>query len=50
MKLYSYYRSSAAYRVRIALNLKQIEHSIEPINLLKKNIKALNTQRNNHKG
>ena len=36
MKLYSYYRSSAAYRVRIALNLKQIEHSIEPINLLKK--------------
>jgi maleylpyruvate isomerase len=36
MKLYSYYRSSAAYRVRIALNLKQIEHSIEPVNLLKK--------------
>jgi maleylpyruvate isomerase len=36
MKLYSYYRSSAAYRVRIALNLKQIEHSIVPINLLKK--------------
>ena len=36
MKLYSYYRSSAAYRVRIALNLKQIEHTIEPINLLKK--------------
>ncbi|WP_299082274.1 maleylacetoacetate isomerase [uncultured Paraglaciecola sp.] len=36
MKLYSYYRSSAAYRVRIALNHKQIEHSIEPVNLLKK--------------
>tara|TARA_R110002153_G_scaffold19073_3_gene65912 strand:- start:35585 stop:36214 length:630 start_codon:yes stop_codon:yes gene_type:complete len=36
MKLYSYYRSSAAYRVRIALNLKQIEHTIEPVNLLKK--------------
>jgi len=36
MKLYSYYRSSAAYRVRIALNLKQIEHSIEPVNLLKR--------------
>lgn len=36
IKLYSYYRSSAAYRVRIALNLKQIEHSIVPVNLLKK--------------
>lgn len=36
MKLYSYYRSSAAYRVRIALNLKHIEHQIIPVNLLKK--------------
>ncbi len=42
MKLYSYYRSSAAYRVRIALNLKQIEHSIEPVNLLKKEHKSPN--------
>jgi maleylpyruvate isomerase len=42
MKLYSYYRSSAAYRVRIALNLKQIEHSIEPVNLLKKEHKSAN--------
>jgi maleylpyruvate isomerase len=25
MKLYGYFRSSASYRVRIALNLKQIE-------------------------
>lgn len=40
IKLYSYYRSSAAYRVRIALNLKQIEHSIVPINLLKKEHKS----------
>lgn len=40
MKLYSYYRSSAAYRVRIALDLKQIEHSIEPVNLLKKEHKS----------
>jgi maleylpyruvate isomerase len=40
MRLYSYYRSSAAYRVRIALNLKQIEHSIEPVNLLKKEHKS----------
>jgi maleylpyruvate isomerase len=40
MVLYSYYRSSAAYRVRIALNLKQIEHTIKPINLLKKEHKS----------
>jgi len=40
MKLYSYYRSSAAYRVRIALNLKQIEHTIAPVNLLKKEHKS----------
>jgi maleylacetoacetate isomerase len=40
MKLYSYYRSSAAYRVRIALNLKQIEHNIEPVNLLQKEHKS----------
>ncbi|KPZ54754.1 MULTISPECIES: maleylacetoacetate isomerase [Pseudoalteromonas] len=35
MKLYSYFRSSAAYRVRIALNLKGIEHDIQFVNLLK---------------
>lgn len=35
MKLYTYCRSSAAYRVRIALNLKQISHSLVPVNLLK---------------
>jgi maleylpyruvate isomerase len=40
MKLYSYYRSSAAYRVRIVLNLKQIEHTIAPVNLLKKEHKS----------
>ena len=32
--LYSYWRSTAAYRVRIALNLKGIEHSIVPVNLV----------------
>ncbi|MEO2268448.1 maleylacetoacetate isomerase [Pseudoalteromonas pernae] len=35
MKLYSYFRSSAAYRVRIALNLKGLTHDIVPVNLLK---------------
>lgn len=33
--LYSYFRSSAAYRVRIALNLKNIEYEICPVHLLK---------------
>ena len=35
MKLYTYFRSSAAYRVRIALNLKNIVHQLVPVNLLK---------------
>jgi maleylpyruvate isomerase len=34
MKLYSYWRSSAAYRVRIALNLKGIEADYIAVNLL----------------
>lgn len=34
IKLYSYWRSSAAYRVRIALNLKAIDYEIEAVNLL----------------
>ena len=34
MKLYSYHRSSAAYRVRIALNLKGLEYDYVPVNLL----------------
>lgn len=33
--LYSYWRSSCSYRVRIALNLKGIEYQIHPIHLLK---------------
>jgi maleylacetoacetate isomerase len=35
MKLYTYFRSSAAYRVRIALNLKNIPHELAGVNLLK---------------
>lgn len=35
MKLYTYYRSSAAYRVRIALNLKQLTYDAAFIHLLK---------------
>jgi len=33
MKLTTYFRSTAAYRVRIALNLKQLDHELDPINL-----------------
>ena len=33
MKLYGYFRSSAAYRVRIALNLKDIPHELAFIHL-----------------
>jgi maleylpyruvate isomerase len=33
MKLYGYFRSSAAYRVRIALNLKGLEYEQVPIHL-----------------
>ena len=35
MKLYSYFRSSAAYRVRIALNLKGLAYETLPIHLVK---------------
>ena len=34
-KLHSYWRSSTAYRVRIALNLKQLEWQSIPVNLVK---------------
>ncbi len=33
IKLYSYWRSSAAYRVRIALNLKKLDYKIVPVSL-----------------
>jgi maleylacetoacetate isomerase len=35
IKLYSYWRSSAAYRVRIALNLKGLPYEIEPVHLVR---------------
>jgi maleylpyruvate isomerase len=35
MKLYTYFRSSAAYRVRIALNLKELSYDAMPVHLLR---------------
>jgi len=35
MKLYGYFRSSASYRVRIALNLKGLTYEQAPVHLLK---------------
>jgi maleylpyruvate isomerase len=35
VKLYSYFRSSAAYRVRIALNLKNLPYDVVPVHLLR---------------
>jgi maleylacetoacetate isomerase/maleylpyruvate isomerase len=35
MKLYSYWRSTAAYRVRIALNIKQLKYEYKAVHLVK---------------
>jgi len=35
MKLFGYWRSSASYRVRIALALKELDYDYEPVDLLK---------------
>ncbi|USD42377.1 maleylacetoacetate isomerase [Vibrio sp. SCSIO 43135] len=35
LTLYGYWRSSAAYRVRIALNLKQLDYTSVPVHLVK---------------
>lgn len=47
--LYDYYRSSASYRVRIALNLKGVSYEQRPVNLLEseqrsESFRALNPQ------
>ena len=34
MNLYTYWRSTAAYRVRITLNLKDVEYRLTPVNLV----------------
>lgn len=51
LRLFSYWRSSAAYRVRIALGLKELDYELAPVSLvrdggehLKVNYLALNPQ------
>jgi maleylacetoacetate isomerase len=44
MKLYSYFRSSASYRVRIALNLKGLQHQTIPVHLLRNGGEQLSPQ------
>jgi maleylpyruvate isomerase len=49
IKLYNYFRSSAAYRVRIALNLKNLPYEYLPVHLVKgeqreERYRALNPQ------
>lgn len=39
-RLFDYHRSSASYRVRIALNLKGVDHERVPVNLLEAEQKA----------
>jgi maleylacetoacetate isomerase len=48
--LYDYYRSSAAYRVRIALNLKGVEYESRPVNLAGGDQKSADYQALNPQG
>ena len=46
VKLYDYFRSSAAYRVRIALNLKGLDAHREFVHLV--NLEVVNTYEGTH--
>jgi maleylacetoacetate isomerase len=50
VKLYSYYRSSAAYRVRIALNLKSLPFDYVPVNLIEHEQKSSTYMARNPQG
>ena len=50
LTLYDYYRSSASYRVRIALNLKGADYERVPINLLKNEQKGADYRARNPQG
>jgi len=46
MKLYSYWRSSAAYRVRVALNLKNLDYDSVPVHLVRGEQRGAYRERN----
>ncbi len=48
--LYDYWRSSASYRVRIALNLKQLDYEAVSVDLLKKEQKSADNLKRNPQG
>ena len=50
LKLYGYYRSSAAFRVRIALELKALNWESVPVNLRLGEQKQESFQQNNPQG
>ncbi len=50
MKLSTYFRSTAAYRVRIALNLKGVEHQLEAVNLFAAEHKQASFKEHNPQG
>lgn len=50
MRLFGYWRSSATYRVRIALRLKGLEFDYEPVNLLKGEQRSQSFLRRNPQG
>lgn len=49
-RLYTYFRSSAAYRVRIALNLKGLDYEPVPVNLREGEQKATSYRERNPQG
>lgn len=48
--LYSYYRSSCSYRVRLALNYKLLNYQLIPINLVQKDQNSIDFRTINPKG
>ena len=50
MELYSYCKSSASYRVRIGLNLKHLNYSIVPVNLLENQQRSAEYKEKNPQG
>ena len=50
MKLYGYFRSSASYRVRIALSLKGLDYDLQPIHLRRNEQRAAEFLERNPQG